>query len=656
MHRLVLFMMMCVISWTNGRTAFAEIDETATEEKPLKTEEVVVTATKTPLPISHVTSAVEVITEEDLKQQHLKTVVDALRLSQGLAVFSNGGPGTASSVRMRGGSDTHTLVLIDGAIVNSATLGSFNFANLTTDNIERIEILRGAQSMLYGSDAIGGVINIITKRGTGTPQVHAFFEGGSFGSLREGGGASGKKGPVDFALTLSRWDLTGFSAADYRLGATERDAYRNWTASSKVGLTLPHDGRLEFVFRWMNSDIRLDNISTPAQDVFGSKTREQAMVFSGSYEQRFTNWWSQKLTVARDENQSLFIPGSIQRNLLTGAFSVPFGTPNETRVVSNRVEVQENVQIFKPLLITAGYQLRDAQGENDTGLTNRIVRSNAGFAEAQLNVWDRVFAAAGIRHDSYNVFGDATTYRVTAGYLLKETGTKFRTSYATGFRAPTLNQLFFPNFGNPNLGPEKSQGFDVGVDQYLLGDRIRMSAGYFWNRYRDLIVTALNEPSCAPFSTFLACPINVGSAVSKGYEASLGIIILRDHFLIKHLEIQGQYTNTMTRDESNSVRLPRWPVDQWSGLLLYRPIEPVTVALSARYVGSRFNDVQNQQAMKAFDVWSVTVSYAITKELQLYTRAENLFNEKYQEILNAGTPVRSIYVGLNARYDLPWFK
>ncbi|HJR76854.1 MAG TPA: TonB-dependent receptor plug domain-containing protein, partial [Nitrospiraceae bacterium] len=301
--------------WMGNTVAWADADKTADEDQPVQAEEVVVSATKTPLPISQVTSAVDVITEEDLQKRHIKTVVDALRYSQGLAVFSSGGPGTTANVRIRGGSDTQTLVLIDGAIVNSATLGSYNFANLTTDNIERIEILRGAQSMLYGSDAIGGVVNIITKRGSGTPQVNGFFEGGSFGSLREGGGVSGQKGPVDFSFTLSRWDFTGFSAADYRLGATERDAYRNWTASAKVGVTLPRDGRLEFVFRWMNSDIHLDNISTPPQDVLGSKTREQELIFGASYEQRFTAWWSQKMTLARDHSESLFIPGTIQRDL-----------------------------------------------------------------------------------------------------------------------------------------------------------------------------------------------------------------------------------------------------------------------------------------------------------------------------------------------------
>lgn len=634
-------------------TAFGE--EAGDAESVVETREVVVSATKTPVPVSQVTSAVEIITEEDLQKQKFKTVVEALRYSTGLAVFSSGGPGTEAVVRIRGASNTQTLVLIDGAIVNSATQGFYNFANLTTDNIERIEILRGAQSMLWGSDAIGGVINITTKRGIGSPQASAFVEYGSFSSIREGGQVSGQKGPVDFSFALSRWDFTGFSVANYRRGASERDAFHNWQASSKVGVALPHDGRLEFAFRWLDSRMNLDNVSTPS-DVFGSKQRDRELIYTGMYDQRFTNWWSQKLTLAREEDQVEFNPGTVQRNLNTGAVTSinPVTNPiNEIRTLSNRLEVQENFQIGKPLLVSAGYQLRDQQGENDTGLSNRIIRSNAGFAEAQLNAWERVFATAGIRQDSYNTFGDATTYRVTGGYLHTETNTKIRSSYATGFRAPAINQLFFPNFGNPNLRPEKSQSFDIGVDQQLLGDRIRLSVGYFWNRFRDLIVNVSGDPVCAPFSTFLSCPRNIGSAVTKGWEASMSVILIRNQPFIKNLALQGQYTNTMTRDVSTALRLPRWPVDQWSAVLTYQPVDPLVINLAARYVGSRFNDVRNRQSQRAFDVWTVSATYDVAKRIQLYTRAENLFDEKYEEILNTGTPVRSIYGGLTVKYDLP---
>ncbi|HSE58850.1 MAG TPA: TonB-dependent receptor plug domain-containing protein, partial [Nitrospiraceae bacterium] len=287
--------------WAGGGVARVAAQEVAMADEPLEVGEIVVSATKTPVPITQVTSAVEVIKGEELEQKKIKTVVDALRLSQGTAVFSNGGPGTNATVRIRGANSAHTLVLIDGAIVNSPTSGDFNFANLTAENIERIEILRGAQSMLYGSDAIGGVINIITKRGTGPLTGSAFMEYGSFATLREGGQVSGTKGPVDYAFSLSRWDTSSFSVGNYRRGATERDAFHNWQGSGRVGVTLPKDGRLDVTARWWNSDVNLDNVTTTSKfDVLGSKSTTNTLILSASYEQPLTSWWSQKLTVGQN--------------------------------------------------------------------------------------------------------------------------------------------------------------------------------------------------------------------------------------------------------------------------------------------------------------------------------------------------------------------
>ena len=228
----------------------ASAEEVAMADQPdvIETPEVVVSATKTPIPVKEVTSAVEVITGEQMQQRKVRTVAEALRLAQGLAVFQSGGPGTLVDVRMRGGTPEQTLVLIDGAIVNSATLGSYDFANLTSDNIERIEILRGSQGMMWGSDAMGGVINITTKRGRDTPKIAAFAEYGSFTTIREGATVSGKKGAFDVAAALTRWDTSSFSAINYRRGASERDGFHNWQGSVRLGVDLPKDGRLEFNF------------------------------------------------------------------------------------------------------------------------------------------------------------------------------------------------------------------------------------------------------------------------------------------------------------------------------------------------------------------------------------------------------------------------
>jgi vitamin B12 transporter len=636
-------------------------------EAVIRTEEVVVSATKTEIPVKQVTSAVEIITGEQLQQRRLKTVAEALRLAQGLAVFQSGGPGTLVDVRIRGGTPEQTLVLIDGAIVNSATLGTYDFAHLTTDNIEQIEILRGSQSMLWGSDAMGGVINITTKRGRETPNISAFIEYGSFVTLREGASLTGKKGPADFALSLSRWDTAGFSAINYRRGATERDGYHNWQGSTRLGLALPKEGRLEFDFRWMNGIVNFDGFtfnpvtfqSDPA-DVLGAKSRSNQYVFAGNYTQPITSWWSQKLTLSRATDNLVTSSGTFERNLVTGATGVPFQFNTEIDTTSNRIEWQHNFQLGKMLLLTAGYQFREQIGSNvdlitnTTTLANKIVSSNAGFAEAQLNLWDRLFGTAGIRQDEFNVFGSATTYRVTGGYRHHETGTKLRASYGTGFRAPTINQLFFPDFGNPNLQPEKSQGLDVALDQSLLNERVTLSAGYFWTRYRNLILSVFDPVGCG-FTLFGFCAQNRGLARAEGVEASAKFKLMKDLPWAKSLDLQFQYTYASTRDLTNNpnTRLPRWPLNQWSTILSYQPIESLRANLEGRFVGQRFNDTSNNQSLSSFYVWNLSATYDLNRRIQVYTRVDNLFNEKYEEVLFFGTPIRSIYGGVKMNFDIP---
>jgi vitamin B12 transporter len=270
-----------------------------------------------------------------------------------------------------------------------------------------------------------------------------------------------------------------------------------------------------------------------------------------------------------------------------------------------------------------------------------------------LNLFDRFFATGGFRQDSYNTFGDATTYRVTGGYLIKETGTKIRTSYATGFRAPSINELFFPNFGNPNLKAEKSQSFDVGIDQEFWDKRLAVSGGYFWNRFRQLIVTTFDPVGCAPFTPFGFCAENIGSAKSQGWEGSAKLILAKGFRYMKMLDLQGQYTYTITRDLETGARLPRWPVHQGSVMLTYQPIDPLSMTATFRYVGSRFSTTGNQQRLPDFYVINFSASYDITPSLQGYVRVDNILNRHYEEVLFFGTPVRSVFGGVRVTFDLP---
>ena len=395
--------------------------------------------------------------------------------------------------------------------------------------------------------------------------------------------------------------------------------------------------------------------------MLGAFSNSQQFVYSASYQQPITDWWDQVLTLSRQTETLEAFSGTVRQNLQTGAVSAATSSRTEINTVANRIELQHNFHVSKSLLLSAGYQYREQQGANLNLLTgaktvsNRILADHAGFAQAQLNLWDRVFGTAGVRQDEYNVFGSATTYRATGGYLHQETGTKIRSSYATGFRAPSINQLVFPDFGNANLKPERSQSMDVGVDQYLFNNRVTLSGGYFWNRYRDMIVAQRDASVCGVGSVGApnSCAQNIGTVGAKGWEASVKYAVFRDLQWAKSLDVQAQYTNILTRNFSLQPgnRAPRTPVDQWSMIVSYQPIDPVRVNLEGRYVGSRFDEVNNLLRMRAFDVWNLSATYDVTSRIQTYVRAENIFDEKYEEILYYGTPGRSIFVGLRMNYD-----
>jgi vitamin B12 transporter len=251
----------------------------------------------------------------------------------------------------------------------------------------------------------------------------------------------------------------------------------------------------------------------------------------------------------------------------------------------------------------------------------------------------------GLRQDRYNTFGDATTYRVTGGFLIHETGTKLRSSYGTGFRAPTLNDLFFVNSDNPNLKPEKSQSFDVGVDQAWLNGKVQLSATYFWNHFRNLIVFQNSSPLC-PLSATFGCAININQSRTQGWE--LGATVK----LRENLEAKMQYTMTVDRDLIAKTRLPRRPMDMASAGVSWQPVDGARVNVDYRFVGARNNDNLNTSSQRqgSFGVVNLSGSYDFAEHWQAFGRIENLLNQDYEEVLFFGTPTRSVFGGVKFTY------
>jgi len=445
------------------------------DQDQVKDPDVVITASRFDEPAKDVASSNTVIPGSDLKKAQQRMVSDALKEVPALDLANTGGLGRTTTVFMRGANSGSTLVLIDGVEANNpiSTDRGFDFADLTTDNIERIEVIRGPQSVLYGSDAMGGVINIITRRGKGDLHANLMLEAGSFGTYRGSLSASGGNDLVNLAFGASRTQSAGISSADAALqGNHERDRYRNETLSAKVGFTPATWFDLDLVVRGTNSHTEIDNFGGPfgddpnhvmdtAQWLF--QVAPRVRLFDGVWEQTLS--FSLTNLVQHDDN-----PPDTQ----TG------GTFNFADFRSQLVTVDWQNSFFFGSVHTliAGLTFRQESGESTNlfqnfapppdvivdVLPNQTAWIRSAYVQYRIHLWERLVASAGARLDDHKEFGDHGTYRGTLAYLLKETDTRFRGTVGTGFKAPSLFQLF-SSFGDPNLKPEESLGWDAGIDQ-----------------------------------------------------------------------------------------------------------------------------------------------------------------------------------------------
>jgi len=606
-----------VLLLSNGTMVLAQEEGGAVELGP-----VVVTATKTEVPLNEVTSSVTVITEQEIQEKKAKTVSEVLRDVPGLDVAQTGGPGGATSVFLRGGNSDYTLVLIDGVRVNSPTTGAFDFADLTVDNIERIEIVRGPQSTLYGSDAIGGVINIITKRGAGTPAVTVSAEAGSYQSFRESAGVTGATPLLDYSLSVARFDTNGFSSADRHNGNSEKDGYGNTTVSSRLGMNLEDSGRLDLTARYTGAKVDLDNCCPPVDDPNFVQDNHFGLI-SASYSRPLTAWWNQELVVAYNTD-----------NLETRDPDPADSFNNyKTKTEERHLDWRHHFSISEADLLTLGYEY-DGQRANNKGSFDKTISDGAVYVQSQHQVSDLFSQLVGVRADYNSRYGDVITYKAEGAYRVPVTGTRFRAAYGTGFHGPTLNLLFYPGFSNPNLKPETSENIEGGFEQPLFSNTVSLRATYFHANYNNLIV------SSAP--TYI--PENIGRATAQGTELEM------NYSPLKSVTLKGNYTYTGTRNEDNGQELPRRPRQKASAGLNVKPAPSFNLRFDLLYVGKRFDDIANTQPVGAYTLLNASGSFDLTRNVQVFARAENLFNRKYEEVLGYGTAGRSAYGGLKVTF------
>lgn len=609
------------------------------EGAPIRLETIVVSPTGVPTRTEAVASSVTVITAEEIQRDQRRTLADILQSVPGLNVVQAGGVGGQTSVFMRGTNSNHVKVLIDGMDVSdpSTPSGAFDFGHLLASGIEQIEVLRGPQSGLYGSDAIGGVIAITTKRGEGPVQVAGTVEGGSFKTFNQHAAASGGNERFDFAFNLAHVRSDEIEATPPGLVPPGRpvlpNAYDNWTLSGKVGVQVADDLSARLIGRYTGASLRVIG------DDFSVFPPVPAAI----------------PTIQLD-NQ-LFMRAEVDWTALDGRLQNTFGGS-----YSRLWKSVDEPDYFgpSPPSVTQGdrirgdwrgiYALGDGQSltggveyQNERLRTEATAAENAngaGFVQYQADLAGGLFVAANLRHDINQRFGGHTTWRIAPGYTLPALGTILRASYGTGVKAPTLSQLFvdFPAFGffaNPNLQPETSRGYDIGFEQPFADGRVRLGATWFHNDITNLI-------NGTP-TTY----VNVGRATTQGVEAFAALQLGHGW------SVRGDYTYTWAIDAVSGLELLRRPRHKGSLTVAWAPVDGLTLSASVLGVGSWIDGNRDfsipRLTAPGYAVVNIAARHDIGEHATVFGRVDNLFDATYQDPVGFLRPGRAFYVGLTLR-------
>lgn len=609
-------------------------------------DEIVISANKTQTPYYAVGSSVTIITSEEISRKQTSSVIELLREVPGVSVIQQGGPGKLSYVSLRGANTNHTLVIIDGAKMNDASSPSnaFDFSTLNTHDIERIEILRGPQSTLYGSDAIAGVINIITKQGNGSQQYSLSAEGGSNsyykGILSTGGGYKN----LNYFVSALRIGSKGISASSSKYGNTEKDGFTNNSVTSLLGINLSENFRINLLLKFLKTKADLDQSEMLGDDPNFTYNIEEQFFKGGINIKLLNDKWEQIINAS-----------------LVKRFAVTFDDYDEIRPTTysdnyNRAQRikfdwQNNFSFIPNNLITFGietetekaytsYYSNSMWGPYESVFPEQSVRTTGIYLQDQINVGNSFFTSFGIRYDDHQKFGNVTTFRISPAYYIASTGTKIKAAYGNGFKAPSLYYLFDPLFGNPNLKPEKSKGWEAGFEQYFNNNNYSLGVTYF-----DLKL----ENMFAFDASFIT--VNIAEAASKGLE------LFFSANLTDNISMKANYTYNETKDNYSlsddfNKSLLRRPKHQLNASINIKPDERININAQVKYSGKRddkdysFWPAQRVE-MSDYTIVNLATAYKFLDNLQLTGRIENLLDKKYEEVLYYGTLGRSFYLGIN---------
>jgi len=622
-------------------------EEKAEEEK---VEEIVVTATKTEQKARSVSRSISIITREDIERRKPSSVIELLRGIPSLRTIHQGGPGGLSTINIRGAKSSHTVLLLNGMpLIDPGSAGAdINtfLGDLLPEDIERIEVLRGPHSTLYGSDAIGGVINIITREGKGKPGVSLLFEGGSHGTLKEN---------LSFYGSLS--ELPVFHSFDFYVSGTRyqsdglprlTDRYENTGFLTNFRLHLTDDLSIGSLVKKMYWHQHFDDFDSatwrPVRDRNAWRNVDMT-TWAFDVKHRVASFYDYKVYYSQTDINRFLID-----NLNSGESpGFYYWLKDDYRSQTRNFEMQHNFNILDIDTFTIGYEheLQKARVKSTSlgtfggvSTIDRGMRTNALFIENQIKLWDRVFFTLGYRHDAHSVFGDAYTKNFSGAVIVPFTETKIRGGWGTGFKAPSLYQLY-SQYGSPDLGPERSEGMDIGIEQPLWDGRIKLEATYFKNHFKNLIV----------FDMATWRYNNIARAFSEGWE--LGVTFEPVDWA--YAKFAYTYTRSVNKEAGPNAGKPiiGIPKDMFSLTLGANPVEKLNVVLDLNYVGDNIAVYQSmwspQRKNESYLKADLTVTYDVNEHLQIFTRGENIFGDDIVEFGIPG-PGAWVYGGFRMKF------
>ena len=607
----------------------------------------VVTGTRSadPLPADRIGNSVTVLDETILERRQVRQVSDVLRDVPGIAVGHVPGQ---TQIRIRGAEANHTLVLIDGIEVSDPFVGEFDFSGLIADEAARIEVLRGQQSAIYGSDAIGGVIQYITLTGREAPGISGRIEAGSFGTVNAAARLAGVAGAVDYALsaTLNSTDGT----PDARNGT--RDLANDTGALSLKSTWSPSEAfRLTGVARYSRGEVETnDSDNDPSSQTFGYQidtpgSEVESEAFYGLLRAELgllDGRWTHALTGQFvDTSRNGFDAGmrdfGNNGQRLKGSYETTFrfNTSGVQHRLTGALDVKrDRFRNTDP----SGFAFSGERGIDNLGLV----------AQYDALIGDHASFGASIRRDDNDRFADTTTYRLQASYRF-DTGTRLRAAAGSGVKNPTFYELFGYSdgryIGNPDLKPERSEGWEVGVEQDVADGAATLGVTYFESDLESEIFTTYPAP------TFIATSANRDTVSTQS-----GVEAFAQMRVGKAWSVNASYTYLNAREDG--VREIRRPEHMGSVAVDWRaPAEAGGVTLVARYNGetgdNAFTDPSFIPVLVRLDAYvlvNLNADVRLNDHVDLFGRIENLANEDYEDVFSFETPGRSVFIGARARF------